>query len=290
MLKIPKKVAARISSNLKAYQTVAQSHKSKDVSEADTVTLVKDILADCFGYDKYQELTSEQQIRGTYCDLAVKIDGNVKYLIEVKAAGVALNESHLRQAVSYGAGQGIEWVVLTNAVEWRLHRIKFSKPLDHEEVSSFNILEINPKKEDDLKRMFLLCREGISSDAMGTYHQHTQILNRYTVAQILLTEPAVSCVRKEIRKLFPEIKIDPEQITDILNNEVLKRDVIEGEKAKETQQRIRKISARLSKQSDKQSQRAEDSVPLENTEMKTGIGDCEEPANATLNDETIASR
>ena len=35
--------------------------------------LVKDLLAEVFGYDKYAELTSEHAIRGTYCDLAVKV-------------------------------------------------------------------------------------------------------------------------------------------------------------------------------------------------------------------------
>ena len=251
MLKISKKVVDRITGNLKTYQIVAASHKSKDVSEADTVTLIKDILAYCFGYDKYQELTSEQQIRGTYCDLAVKIDGKIKYLIEVKAAGVSLNESHLRQALAYGANQGIEWVVLTNAIEWRLYRIKFAQPIDHEEVSSFNLLEVNPKNEDDLKKMFLLCREGIGSDAMDAYHQHTQILNRYTVAQIILTEPIVAAIRKELRKLFPDSKIDHQHISDMLNNEVLKREVIEGEKPKETQQKIKKILGKLSKLAEK---------------------------------------
>lgn len=257
MLKISKKVSDRISSTLKTFQPIAASHKSKDVSEADTVTLVKDILATCFGFDKYHELTSEQQIRGTYCDLAVKIDGKIKYLIEVKAAGVSLNDSHLRQAISYGANQGIEWVVLTNAIEWRLHRIKFGQPLDHEEVSSFNLLEANPKKEDDLKKMFLLCREGISSAAMDAYHQHTQILNKYTIAQVILTESVVSSIRKEVKKLFPDIKIDHEQISDILNNEVLKREVIEGEKAKETQQKIKKIYAKQAKSSEKQAKKPE---------------------------------
>lgn len=257
MLKISKKVVDRIAGNLKTYQIVAASHKSKDVSEADTVTLIKDILAYCFGYDKYQELTSEQQIRGTYCDLAVKIDGKIKYLIEVKAAGVSLNESHLRQALAYGANQGIEWVVLTNAIEWRLYRIKFAQPIDHEEVSSFNLLEVNPKNEDDLKKMFLLCREGIGSDAMDAYHQHTQILNRYTVAQIILTEPIVAAIRKELRKLFPDSKIDHQHISDMLNNEVLKREVIEGEKAKETQQKIKKLLGKLSKLAEKKAEKTE---------------------------------
>jgi hypothetical protein len=260
-LKIPKKVIDRISGSLKTYQAVAQSHKAKDVSEADTVTLIKDILSYCFGFDKYAELTSEQQIRGTYCDLAVKIDGKIKYLIEVKAAGVDLNDSHLRQALNYGAHQGIEWVVLTNSIEWRLHRIKFSQPIDHEEVSSFNLLTLNMKIEEDQKKAFLLCREGIGSDAMGAYHQHTQILNRYTVAQVLLTEGVVASVRKELKKLFPDVKIDNQQISDILNNDVLKRDVIEGEKAKETQLKIKKILAKIAKQAEKASASKQELTP-----------------------------
>jgi hypothetical protein len=251
MLKISKKVVDRISSTLKTYQSVAISHKSRDVSEADTVTLVKDILSDCFGFDKYVELTSEQQIRGTYCDLAVKIEGKIKYLIEVKAAGVTLNDSHLRQALGYGANQGIEWIVLTNAVEWRLHRIKFGQPIDHEEVSSFNFTEVSAKKEDDLYKMFLLCREGITSDAMDAYHNHSQILNRYTVAQIMLSEPVVSSVRKELRKLYPDVKVDLENIIDMLNNEILKRDVIEGDKVKDIQVKIRKQYSKISRQIEK---------------------------------------
>ncbi len=259
MLKISKKVVERISSTLKTYQSVAISHKSRDVSEADTVTLVKDILSDCFGFDKYVELTSEQQIRGTYCDLAVKIDGKIKYLIEVKAAGVTLNDSHLRQAINYGAHQGIEWVVLTNAVEWRLHRIKFGQPVDHEEVSSFNFTEVSAKKEDDINKMFLLCREGITSDAMDAYHNHSQILNRYSIAQVLLSESVVSAVRKELKKLYPDVKVDPENILDILNNEILKREVIEGDKVKETQAKLKKQYAKISKQLDKA--KADKAVP-----------------------------
>jgi len=48
------------------------------VSEADTVTLVKDVLSEILGYDKYAELTSDHCIRGTYCDLAVKINAQTR--------------------------------------------------------------------------------------------------------------------------------------------------------------------------------------------------------------------
>ncbi|MBI5014412.1 MAG: type I restriction enzyme HsdR N-terminal domain-containing protein [Deltaproteobacteria bacterium] len=255
MIKLPKKVLDRFAAKLKTYQAVASAHKDRDVSEADTVTLVKDILAYLFGYDKYVELTSEQQVRGTFCDLAVKIDGKIKYLIEVKAAGITLNESHLRQAVNYGANQGIEWVVLTNSNEWRLYRIKFAQPVDFEEVSSFNLLDASAKNEDDQKKMFLLCREGITNDAMGLYHQHTQLFNRFTVAQVVVSEPVVGCIRRELKRLFPELKVDVEQIADILANEVLKREVIAGDKSKETQQKMKKAATKLARQTDKKAMR-----------------------------------
>ena len=142
-MKISKRTLDRLRDGIKKYQKVAISLRERDVSEADTVTVVKDILADVFGYDKYLELTGEQQIRGTFCDLAVKIDGKIKYLIEVKAAGVDLSHAHLRQAVDYGAKEGIEWVVLTNGISWHLYRIKFGKPIEHEEVASFMLGDID---------------------------------------------------------------------------------------------------------------------------------------------------
>lgn len=253
VLKIPKKVSDRWPTTVRSLVSVAVSHKTKDVSEADTVTLVKDMLADIFGYDKYNELTSEQQIRGTFCDLAVKIDGKIRVLIEVKAAAISLNETHLRQAINYGAHEGIEWIVLTNALEWRLYRIKFGQPIEYELVSSFCIADVNLKNEEDQRKLFLLCREGITSDAMGLYHQHISVLNKFTVAQVVLGEPVVSVIRRELRRLFPELKIESEAVVELLNNEILKREVLDGEKVKDAQQRIRKAVSKNAKAQSKKS-------------------------------------
>jgi hypothetical protein len=244
MIKIPKKVADRWANSIRALTAVGLSHKTKDVSEADTVTLVKDMLAEIFGFDKYNELTSEQQIRGTFCDLAIRIDGKIRVLIEVKAAALVLNDNHLRQAINYGAHEGIEWIVLTNALEWRLYRIKFGQPVDYEQVSSFTFAELNLKNEEDQKKLFLLCREGITSDAMGIYHQHISLLNKFTVAQVILSETVISCIRREVRRYFPELKIDPENISDLLTNEIFKREVIDGDKVKDAQQRIKKAASK----------------------------------------------
>ena len=65
MATIPKKVAERLVAGIKRYQPILASAKARDVGETDTVTIIKDMLADVFGYDKYSELTSEYAIRGT---------------------------------------------------------------------------------------------------------------------------------------------------------------------------------------------------------------------------------
>lgn len=61
MASIPKKVVERLIAGIKHFQPILLAAKSRDVGEADTVTIVKDMLADVFGYDKYAEVTSEFQ-------------------------------------------------------------------------------------------------------------------------------------------------------------------------------------------------------------------------------------
>src|SRR5690606_26386826 len=113
-------------------QPILAAVKSRDIGEADTVTIVKDLLADVFGYDKYAELTSEYSIRGTFCDLATKIDGALQTLIEVKAIGLELKDHHVKQAIDYAANQGVDWVLLTNGVQWRVYHVIFAKPIGQE--------------------------------------------------------------------------------------------------------------------------------------------------------------
>ena len=57
MASVPKKVAERLVAGLKCFQPILAAAKARDVGETDTVTIVKDMLADVFGYDKYAELT-----------------------------------------------------------------------------------------------------------------------------------------------------------------------------------------------------------------------------------------
>ncbi len=247
MERLPKRFTDRVGRCLKSYQAIAQSHRDKDVSEADTVTVVKDMLADIFGFDKYNEVTSEHQIRGTFCDLAIRIDGKVQFLIEVKGAALSLSDAHLRQAVNYGANHGIEWIILTNGSEWRLHRVVFGQPITVEDVASFMIQDLSANKDEDLQLLFLIAREGMADNVISSYHQRLQLVNKFTIAQILLSEQIVATARRELRRLFPDIKVRPEQVEEIIRNEVMKREVVEGDRAKEAGTRLKRAANKLAR-------------------------------------------
>lgn len=245
MPKIPSKIADRIAAGIKRFQPILTAAKSRDVGESDTVTIVVDMLAEIFGYDKYSEITSEHAIRGTYCDLATKLDGVLQMLLEVKAIGIDPKDQHVKQAVDYAANQGVDWVVLTNAMTWRIYKVTFAKPIDHELVIEINFCELNPKNAKDLESLYLFCKEGWIKSVLGEYHTQKQALSRYFLGALILSEPVLQLLRRELRRLSPDVRVEIEEIRSVLTSEVLKREVTEGDQSDVARKKIAKTASKL---------------------------------------------
>ena len=216
-MSLPSRITERLNKKLRVFQDVLQKAKDADKNESDTVSIIMDMLADLFGYDKYMEITSELAIRGTFCDLAIKIDGKFQYLIECKSVGTELKENHLKQAADYGANSGIPWIILTNGIEWQVHKIRFEQPISHDLVCEFNILDLNPRKEEDQEKLFLLCKEGLSKDSREDYYEKMQCLNRFVIGGFILSEPVIHVIRRELRKFAEGLKVDNEEIEKIIS-------------------------------------------------------------------------
>lgn len=244
MATVPKRISERISAGIKKYQPILNAAKARDVGEADTVTIIKDILSDVFGYDKYSEITSEFSIRGTYCDLAIKLDNKLATLIEAKAIGLDLKEQHVKQAVDYAANQGVDWVLLTNGITWRVYHLIFAKPIEQELVLEFDATSLSSRSDKDIETLFLLCKEGWLKSAIGEYHTQRQALSRFFIGAVLQADPVLDTIRRELRRVSPDVKIDSEQIKDVLRNEVIKREVLEGEKAAEAAKKINRSATK----------------------------------------------
>lgn len=244
MATIPGKVSDRLIAGIKRFQPVLALAKTRDLNESDTVTIVTDILSEILGYDKYSEVTSEYAIRNTYVDLAIKLDGVLSMLIEVKAIGLELKDAFVKQAVDYAANQGVDWVLLTNGAIWRAYKVSFTKPIDQELVLELDLQGVSYKNKDDIESLYLLTKEGQLKSSLGEYHTQRQALSRYSLSALILSDTIVDTIRRELRRLSPGVKIEQDEIRTVLSQEVLKREVVEGEKADEARRKVNRVAGK----------------------------------------------
>lgn len=240
MSNVPAAVVKRLSTAVPKFKKVLASARERDINESDTVTIVTDMLEEIFGFDKYSEITREYSIQGTYCDLAIKSGKRIEYLLEVKAIGLSLKDNHLKQAVNYASREGIKWVVLTNGINWEIHRVSLDEKVQSELLFSFDFLEMNPRKSDQQELLFLLCKRGVQKDLIDDFYEYKQSVNRYTIGALLLTDPIVNTVRRELRKLKTGIKVDSDEIRELISQEVIKRELLESEAGKEANRQVEK--------------------------------------------------
>jgi len=234
-------VVERYARTVPKFQKVLRIAKDRDVNESDTVAILNDIFGEVLGYDKYLEVTSELAIRGTYCDLAVRIDDKVQFLIEAKAVGINLKQNHIKQACDYGANHGVQWVVLTNGTEWKVYRIRFEQPINFDLVCHFDFLSFNPRNDKHQECLLMLSKEGLARNARENFYEKVQSVNRYVIGNLILGQPTLSVVRRELRKLAEGMKIDINEIEEIIRLQVLKREVVEGDEAEAASARVKKF-------------------------------------------------
>jgi hypothetical protein len=244
MSRVSAKVAQRISAGIKKFQPILAAAKARDVNESDTVVMVTDVLHEVFGYEKYADITSEHMIRSTFCDLAIKLDGRLALLIEVKAIGADLRDIHVKQAVDYAANQGCDWVALTNGICWRVYKVIFGKPIENELVVDLHLLELRPRVDADIELAALLAKEGWQKERLGEYQSQRQALSRFTIAAVLMNDPVMDVVRRELRRVSPDAKIESADVLKVMQEEVLKRDVLEGDKAASAKKLVARAGSR----------------------------------------------
>ena len=248
---ITKTMQKKLQEPIKKYIKILKDAYSRDVNESDTVKIINGMLECIFGYDRFSEITGEHQIRGTYCDIAIKIKDKIHFLIEVKAIGIKLKESHVKQAIDYSANQGINWTILTNGIIWEVYRVIYGKPIDKELVLSIDFLNDNFKDEKNTEKLYILTKEALSKNLINAYYEKIKIVNKFIISSIIQTDKIVNTLRYELRKYFKNIKVDPQTIKTIIVEEILKRELVDSDEGKlamrEVQRAIKKSAKKVVK-------------------------------------------
>lgn len=200
--------------NLKAYHKRFLSGSITDLDESGTRIMINHFLTDVLGFAALEEVRTEYMIKGTYADYMIQLNGKRHFLVEVKAFSLNLNESHLRQAVNYGANEGVEWALLTNGKHFDFYKIIFEKPIQNKLIFSFDLTDATGLKKA-CEQIQYLAKDSVAKNGLETLWNKSLALTPESIAKYLLCGENVVLVRKSVNKAF-DTKFDDEQIQEAI--------------------------------------------------------------------------
>ncbi len=186
-----------------------------NLNEADTRQRISKVLEDALGYDPLTEVTREAQVKEKYVDIAVKIDGVIKFLIEVKSAATTLRDRHIDQAQHYAAEGNIPWVVLTNGIVWNLYHLSFDEGIEY--TRAFSVDLSSDPFDGACERLGLLHRQSIKKGQLEEYWEQQVALSAESIGRALFTDEILKRIRREIRR-HEGILIDEEDLGKALHD------------------------------------------------------------------------
>lgn len=213
-IKLSKKALDQIATGLKKYRKIIEIAKSKNLNESDTSSIIYDMLAEMFGYEKMFDITTEYKIKWQFCDYGIRINDKLKFLIEVKQVGVELNDNHIYQASSYAWNEWVNWVILTNLRQWQIYYLSFGVKIEHDLVLSVDFLG-DEKPTTLIDKIWYIHKESFSKDALQKIRAQQMALSPQNVKKVLLGKLVISKIRNELSKLT-KMKVSEVEIVEAL--------------------------------------------------------------------------
>lgn len=213
---LPTSKKLKLTQNLKAFQKKYFGKKGLgDLDESGTRLLVNDILNNVLGFESIEEIKTEYMIRGTYADYMIQTKGTRHFLVEVKALSLDLSDKHLRQAINYGANEGVEWAMLTNGREIELYRILFTKPIESKLVFKVDISDSSKIKET-VEHLQYISRDAVIKKSLDFLWNRFSALETYTIAGLLYNNKVINILKRELRAKYKS-KFEESEIRNALN-------------------------------------------------------------------------
>ncbi len=171
--------------------------RDQNLNEADTVQRLVKVLEGVLGYDCIGEITREMQVKDKYVDLAIKIEGTVKFLIEAKSAGTELRDRHIDQAQHYAAENNIHWVLLTNGIVWNLYHLTFDEGIEY--ARAFTV-DVTTDPDQAAECIGLLHRNSVRKNGLEEFWAQRVALSPESIGRALFHEDTLRLLRRAIRK------------------------------------------------------------------------------------------
>jgi hypothetical protein len=173
--------------------------------------MINTFLTEVLGFEPIEEVKTEYMIKGTYADYVIQIKGTRHFLVEVKSLALNLTDKHLRQAINYGANEGIEWVLLTNGRNFELFRILFEKPIESKRVLSVDLSDRNSLR-GAVEQLQHLHRESVTRKGLDVLWNKCLALDPANVSGLLSAPQVINFIRRTLKRKFRATFSDEEVI------------------------------------------------------------------------------
>ena len=219
-------------SQLRRFASAFREARDRGANESDTIMYLVKFFEEVLEYDSLKgEISKELAIKDRYCDIALKIDGTVRLLVEGKAAGIkGLVDKHIEQAENYASKAGIRWVALTNGIEWKLYHLSWAENegITHDLAWQANILdEIEPDAEDLWEKLCLLSRSSVARGLLDEYWERKKALSPGSVVRVLFCEEVLTAIRRELNRNAPA-RLEMEDVFNAVRDTLSKEALLEA--------------------------------------------------------------
>ncbi|HUY34346.1 MAG TPA: hypothetical protein VMV69_16490 [Pirellulales bacterium] len=147
----------------------------------------------------------------------------------------------------YASREGVTWAALTNADHWRVYKVILGKRVEFELLLEFCISTLDPKAESTIEILYAICKEGWKKSALESLDEKHEALNRYLVGAIIRSKHFVGLIRRKLRQVHHGAKVDVDEILRLLDKDVLKLEVLGGEKAELAEKLVHKAAKKLAR-------------------------------------------
>ncbi len=210
----------RVKAAIKKFSKPLSDLVARDANEGDTRLIITDFLCDALGFDKYADLTTEYQVKGEFADYGIRMDKQLVAFIEVKRVTTKLDIKHLRQVEMYAVNEGVEWAILSNAVEWRVYHITGGLPVQMDLAMSVNLLsEDSPHLK--ASQMFYLTKESFKRKIIDDLWLAKRATSPKSFFQVISSDAVVDAIRKELKRQTSHT-LEADEVRRLLKETILR--------------------------------------------------------------------
>jgi hypothetical protein len=160
------KLKIRLKEGYEKYKMTLEAAKADNADKTSTVGIVREMLKEVFGYKEGNSETLSgiaDTIPGF--ELAVKIDNKLRFLIKIEAVNTSIEDYSVQEVVTNGSIQGVDFVLLTNGIYWKVIRIFFVPPVSYMVKYEFDFVTPERSLRSHIRLLYY-----VSIEVLGKSH------------------------------------------------------------------------------------------------------------------------